>query len=108
MGIVDKDKLRYYKFVSALSYDEIKAIFAESNNVSSIDYVLSDGSTYLTYADGVTYKCLSFMPDVKIDNNTVSDVYIVAISTDPTGKAIQALNTEMDNITNTIVMMTML
>jgi hypothetical protein len=107
MGIVDKDKLRYFKFVSSLSYDEIKAIFSESNNVSSIDYVLSDGSTYLTYADGVAYKCLSFVPDVAIDDNTVSDVYIVTISTDPTGKAIQTLNAEMDNITNTIVMMTM-
>jgi len=83
MGISEDTakKRRSFKFISILYYEEIKTIFSNSENLSSIDYVLADG-TRTTFADCVSYKGLGFTPDYQIDDITVSDIYSVTISTD--------------------------
>ena len=82
MGIAERSNLRVFKFTSEMAHEEILEKFNESN-IEKIDYVLADESIGATYRDCVVLKTLTFVPNVQIDDNTVSDIYVVAISTDP-------------------------
>lgn len=107
MGIETRDKLRCFKFVSELNYYDILSNFSNTDNLLIVEHVLADGTVGTTYSDSVVYKSLTFAPGVAIDDNTVSDVYMVAISTDPVEREIKNLKTDIDDLTNIIVMMSM-
>ena len=104
MGIDNRGSLRIIKFISELPHDEILARFNDVN-IEKIDYILADNSIGATYEDCVTLKSLTFVPNVQIDDNTVSDIYVVVLSTDAAERGIQTLNTEVDNIVNAIAIM---
>ncbi len=105
MGIEERTDVRYFKFISALTHDEILAIFSDSENLATVEYIGADGLVATTYQDCVKMLVLSFVPSYKVDDNTTSDIYIVAISTDEVARGMQALNSELVNIVNTVVMM---
>ena len=107
MGIDNKDKLRIIKFISALPYEDILAKFTDVINLEYMEYILADGSIGTTYEDCVTFKSLTFIPNVQVDDNTVSDIYVVAISTDAVERDMQSINKELTNIVDTIIMMSM-
>lgn len=91
MGIEKRDKLRYFKFISDSNYYDILAEFSNSDNLLIVEHVLADGTTGTTYSDCVAYKSLTFVPNVQIDDNTVLDVYMVVISTDPVERQMQSI-----------------
>ena len=91
MGISERNSLRCFKFISDLPCEEILTEFEAESSLGTIEHILADGTVGATYADCVEYKSLTFIPSVQIDDNTVSDIYVVTISTDATGKELQAL-----------------
>jgi hypothetical protein len=106
MGIVNKDKVRIFKFITELPYEDILLKFTDTN-IEEIKYILADNSIGATYEDCVTFKSLTFVPNVQIDDNTVSDIYIVVLSTDAVERGMQTLKEQMVDIVNTVVMMSM-
>ena len=106
MPIEDKGNLRIVKFISELPHDEILAKFNDVN-IEKIDYILADNSIGDTYEDCVTLKSLTFIPNVQVDDNTVSDVYVAVLSTDAVERGMQSINKELTNIVDTIIMMSM-
>lgn len=104
MGIDNKEKFRIIKFTSELTHAEILAKFSDMN-IEEINYILADNSIGVTYEDCVTLKSLIFIPNVQVDDNTVSDIYVVVLSTDAVERGMQTLNTEVDNIVNAIAIM---
>lgn len=107
MGITDKNKLRYFKVVSDLPHDDVLVKFSDDINIAKIEHVLADGTIGVTYQDCVAFKSLAFVPGAQIDDNTVSDIYVVVLSTDALERGLKLLNNEIDNIVNTIIMMSM-
>ncbi len=109
MGIVTDEtkKVRYFKFTSALSYDELKSMFFDSSNLVSIDYIGEDGKTLKSYQDCVKTLVISFVPSYKVDDNITADIYVVTVSTDAVLRGIETMNTQITDIFNTIVIMTM-
>ena len=106
MGIDNREKFRIIKFTSELTHAEILAKFSDIN-IEEINYILADNSIGATYEDCVALKSLTFIPNVRVDDNTVSDIYVVVISTDAVERALQTLNEELVNIVDTIIMMSM-
>lgn len=104
MGIDNKEKFRIIKFTSELTHAEILAKFSDAN-IEEINYILADNSIGATYEDCVTLKSLTFIPDVQVDDNTASDIYVAVLSTDAAERGMQTLNTEVDNIVNAIAIM---
>lgn len=82
MGISEdtEKKRRSFKFTSVLTYEQIKTIFSDSANLTSIDHALADDSK-VSYMDCVGIKGLSLDFGVQIDVLTVADVYTVTLST---------------------------
>ena len=106
MPIEDKGNLRIIKFTSELTHAEILAKFSDIN-IEEINYILADNSIGDTYEDCVTLKSLTFIPNVQVDDNTVSDIYVVVLSTDAVERGMQTLKEQMVDIVNTVVMMSM-
>lgn len=104
MGIDNKDRLRIIKFISELPHAEILAKFSETN-IEKVEHILADETIGTTYEDCTAFKSLTFIPDVQVNDNTISDIYVVAISTDATGRALQTLNTDLNGLSTAIVMM---
>lgn len=91
MGITEKPNLRIFKFVSELAYEEILGKFNE-RNIEEINYILADDTIGATYKDCVALKSLTFVPKMQIDDNTLSDVYIITVSTDAIEKMMSELS----------------
>jgi len=108
MGIEERTDVRYFKFISSLTHDEILAIFSDSENLATVEYIGADGLVATTYQDCVKMLVLSFVPDYKVDDNTTADIYIVAISTNEITRNMETMRSQMNDISNTVVMMTML
>lgn len=106
MPIEDKGKLRIIKFISELPHAEILAKFSKAN-IEKMEYILADETIGTTYEDCTAFKSLTFVPNVQIDDNTVSDIYVVAISTDAVERGMQILREEMESVANTVIMMFM-
>lgn len=106
MGIDNRGSLRIIKFVSELPHNEILAKFSD-DNTEKIDYILADDSIGATYEDCVALKSLTFISNVQVDDNTVSDIYVVVLSTDAVERGIQTLKEQVVDIVNTVVMMSM-
>ena len=107
MGIEDVGNLRYFKFMSDMNYYDILAEFENIENLQVIEHVLADGTVGTTYNDCVSFKTLTFAPKVQIDDKTVTDIYIVCVGTDAVERTLQALNTNIDDLTNVIAMMSL-
>lgn len=97
MGITETDKLRIFKIVSNLTYDETLLNFTNENNISQIEYILADNSVGATYQDCVSFQWIMYIPNEKIDDNTVANVYEVALSTDDIERKIKATQQFIDN-----------
>jgi len=95
MGIETRDKLRCFKFISELNYYDILADFSNTDNLLIVEHILADGTVGATYSDCVAYKSLTFVPNVQVDDNTVSDIYVVAISIDPVERALKETNSNI-------------
>ena len=108
MGVITdaSKKVRYFKFTSELTHEELLAIFSDSTNLSSIDYIQEDGAIK-TYQDCVKMLVISFVPNYQIDDNTTADIYVVTVSTDEVLRGMETINTQITDIFNTIVIMTM-
>ena len=99
MGVTvdSRNKRRTFKFVTALTYEEIKAIFSDSANLTSIDYVLANGAK-INYADCTGYKGLSFTPSYVVDDVTIPDTYTVEVTTDAFEKRIAETESAQTNL----------
>lgn len=106
MGIAEKSNLRVFKFTSEMAHEEMLEKFDESN-IEKIDYILADESIGATYKDCIVLKSLTFVPNVQADDNTLSDVYMATISTDPLERGMKTLRSEMESMANTMIMMFM-
>ena len=104
MGIDNKEKLRIIKFTSELTHAEILAKFSDIN-IEEINYILVDDSIGATYEDCVTLKSLTYIPNVQVDDNNVSDIYVAVLSTDAVERTLQTLNTDISGLSTAIVMM---
>ena len=82
MGIELRGNQRIFKFKSTLTYAEVLGLLSNEDNISSISYVLADGTIDKTYLDCVALKSLGFNPGYKVDENTTADVYTAEISID--------------------------
>lgn len=91
MGISEQNKTRSFKITTTLTYEEIKAVFSDPENISNIDYILSDDIPYRTYADCVSFKGMAFETGVLVDGNTEADVYTVILSIDPVELAMKKM-----------------
>lgn len=106
MGISTNEftKVRKFKFKSSLAYAEILAMFSDFSNIEKIDYVLADGTVEKTYLDCVSLKSFGFSPNYKIDENTTADIFVVEIGIDIVERTIQEINSQIDDLANTVVM----
>lgn len=107
MGIVTQGNNRFFKIISDLPYVDILSIFSDESSLASIDYIGEDGSVARTYQDCVKMLALSYVPDYKVDDTTVADIYIVTVTTDATARELQRLNGEVDNVVLSMIMMSM-
>ena len=87
-------KRREFAIMSELPFEEIKAIFSNIDNISEIHYT-KDNLTSKTYADCVGFKSIKLDTDYKIDENTITDIYIVELSIDAMEKELNELNEEL-------------
>lgn len=103
MGVIpdESKKVRYFRFTSEMTDSELKAIFFNSSNLTSVDYIQEDGATK-TYADCVKTLVLSFVPNFKVDDNTTADIYIVTVSIDEVGMALKTAQEERDTISGAL------
>lgn len=103
MGIVTDDakKVRYFKFTSELTHEELKAIFFDSTNLANIDYIQEDGAIK-TYQDCVKMLVLSFVPNYQVDDNTTADIYVVTVSTDEVLRGMENAKEERDAISGAL------
>ncbi len=104
MGIDTKNNLRIFSITSSLIQEEILAS-CTIENISQIKHILADNTIGATYEDCVVLKSITFVPDAVIDDNTVSDIYIVILSTDAIERGIQGASS---NIQATMVTVDML
>ena len=102
MGIVTSGSNRYFKFVSDLPHEDILSIFSDESNLVSIDYIGEDGLVARTYQDCVKMLMLSFVPDYKVDDTTVADIYIATVTTDAVARALQDAQSERENIADAL------
>ena len=102
MGIVTSGSNRYFKFVSDLPHEDILSIFSDESNLVSIDYIGEDGLVARTYQDCVKMLMLSFVPDYKVDDTTVADIYIATVTTDAVARALQDAQSERENISDAL------
>lgn len=103
MGVITdaSKKVRYFKFTSELTHEELLAIFSDSTNLSSLDYIQEDGAIK-TYQDCVKMLMLSYAPEFKVDDNATTDVYIVTVSTDAIGMALKSVQEQQAMLSSTI------
>ncbi len=121
MGISEdtQRKTRSFKFTSQLSngavYDIVSVI------TTKIQHIGNDGTVSNTYADIASFKGLSFEKDVIIEDGVIRDVYTATYSVDAVEKElgsirtqltaaheeVTALNNQIDDLSNTIVIISM-
>lgn len=103
MGVITKEenKVRYFLFTSELTHDELKTIFFNNANLTSIDYIQEDGATK-TYADCAKTLIVADVPGYKVDDNTTADIYIVTVCTDAVSMALRTAQEERTNIANAL------
>lgn len=102
MGINSlSDKRRQFKFTSDMSYDDIKAMFLNPDNLASIDHILQSGEITTTYTDCVSLKQVSTEFDVQIGENTM-DVYTVTLSIDSVEKQLQNVSGSLETTNSDI------
>lgn len=94
-GIDTRDKYRIIKFISELPFEELKAKFSKTN-IERIDYILADETTGATYEDCVALKSLTYVPNVQVDDNTISDIYIAVLSTDAVERQLKMTQSSID------------
>jgi hypothetical protein len=97
MGITTSDKKRSFTISSTLPYADIETAFS---NVDRIEYLSDSGEVLATYVDGVALKSLSR----DIENGT----YTAEIGIDTVEKKLQSMSSQVDDLTNTIVIISML
>lgn len=97
MGIDEKDKIIYIKIISELPCEDVFTKFADANNISQIEYILADGSIGAVYQDCIAFQFITYIPNVEIYDNTTSDIYIVALSTDLIERKLNATQQYIDN-----------
>lgn len=121
MGISEdtQRKTRSFKFTSMLSYADV--ITVVSGAVTSVLHIGTDGNTVKTYSDLVAFKGLGYDKDVSIEDGVIADVYTVTYSVDSIEKDLNSLktqlaaaqaqidlqNTQLDDLSNTIVIISM-
>lgn len=103
MGIDTKGNLRILKIITDMPHDDIVTEFTNPDNIAKIDHFLGDGTIGATYEYCVSFKSLTFIPSVQIDDNTVSDIWVALLSTDAVERKLETLNAEMVNIVNAVV-----
>lgn len=106
MGIDTKNNLRVFSITSSLTQEEILGSYTVEN-ISQIKHILADNTIGATYEDCVVLKSITFVPNAVIDDNTVSDIYMVILSTDAIERGMQTLNEQMVGIIDTVIMMSM-
>lgn len=92
--------IRKFMFRSSITYSELLTLFNSPANIKTIAYILADGSTGTTYTDCVELKSLSY--------DITGEYYTAELSIDAVEKALQSMNAQIDDLSNTIVMMSML
>jgi len=95
MGIETREKIRVFKFISELAFNDIVAKFGVTN-IERIDYILADETTGATYEDCVALKSLTYVPNVQVDDNTISDIYIAVLSTDAVERQLKMTQSSID------------
>ncbi len=108
ISVNDVKKTRSIRFISELDYPEIYTIVSNLNNMDTITIIGQDGNTQNTYADCIAFKGLGYEKDVVIDDVTTADVYTVTYSIDAVEKAMKSLNSQIDDLSNIIVIISML
>ena len=96
MGISSSDKKRVLIISSDLQYANIETAFL---NVDRIEYLSESGEVLAVYTDGVSVKTIS----KDIENGT----YTIEIGTDAVERHLRIINTQIDDLTNTVVMISM-
>jgi hypothetical protein len=97
MGISGDSKLRNYTISSALTHQQILDGF---NDVSAIQYLSEADEVLTTYLDGVSAKTVT----QDMENGT----FTIAVSIDPVERALKDMDMQLDDMSNTIVMISMM
>lgn len=108
MGISNSGNSRSFRLITTLSHEEVKALFLDTNNISQIEYILADGTVDRTYLDCTSLKSVNSLLNYKIDDSNVHDVIEVVLNVSEVERTLQNIDTEIDNLSNTVVMMSIL
>jgi hypothetical protein len=102
MGVIDNPstKRRSFKITSELASTDIKDVFSNLENISTIDYVLQDGTLIKSYCDCVSLKGLSVEFGAQVDENITADVYTVELSIDAVERAMQVTKEKISTMEN--------
>ena len=121
ISIESINKTRSIRFISDLSVPSVLDIVANPGNYEQISIIGQDGNPQNVYTDIATFKHIGYTKDVEIDQGTTSDVYSVTYGVDAVEKelislsnqltaarsVIGSLNTQIDDLSNTIVIISM-
>jgi molybdopterin-guanine dinucleotide biosynthesis protein len=101
MGIGDNTiaKTRTVMFQTTLTYAEIETILLNSTNLSVTQHLSETGEVYNTYTDIAKLKNLGY------DYN--SNTYTAVFSTDEVEAKLQSITTQLDDLTNVIIVISM-
>lgn len=100
----ESKKRRTFSIISDMTYSEIETIFSDRSNLSVIQLCSASGDQLKSYYDCVSMKSLSKIKDAEIDTEsevdttTVTDVYVVEVSTDTVEKDVQILKDTVDTL----------
>lgn len=87
-----------FEIVSNLEHAEILQHFKDIKNIESIEYILSDDTTYTTYMDCVGFMNTTYIPRVNEEDNTFQNVYIVELKVDKVERLLRNMQTKTDAI----------
>ncbi len=117
----DIKKTRSIQFISDMGMNDVFGIVTNPENYNLIEIIGQDGNPQNVYTDIAAFKHIGYTKDVEIDQGTTADVYTVTYSVDAVEKELSnlsnqltvarseigSLNTQIDDLSNTIVIISM-
>lgn len=98
MGVDDLSDSRRFKIISTLGHLETLQQFTNTENIETIEYLLSDSSIGITYMDCVGFKNIKYSPIINEEDNTIQDVYIVELSINAVERMLKSMQAKIEKL----------
>lgn len=100
MGIGNFGEVRTFKFISTLDYSETLQQFINTENIETIEHILSDGSVVTTYMDCVNFNNLTYSQLYNEENETIESVYTVELSVNEVERMLMDVKRKITTLEN--------